>query len=116
MERKWTEIKYHVQDNALVKIKDVKMYCNTNQFPALPFCVTIYKPHDARGLSKHYHFRFDTEVGMGECAIRRIQCACVACNSMLDKPWIYGTSSYEKERYKSVTKYTYWPVLGAFIN
>ena len=38
MERKWTERKYHVQDNALVELKDVKMYFNTNNFPALPLC------------------------------------------------------------------------------
>ena len=38
MEIKWTEIKYHVQENASVELKDVKMYCNTNQFPELPFC------------------------------------------------------------------------------
>ena len=34
MERKWTERKYHVQDNAVV---DVNNYCNKNQLPALPF-------------------------------------------------------------------------------
>ena len=39
MKRKWTERKYHVQDNADVELKDVKMYCNTNQFPTLPFFV-----------------------------------------------------------------------------
>ena len=33
MKRKWTERKFHVQDNADVELKDVKMYCNTNQFP-----------------------------------------------------------------------------------
>ena len=33
MERKWTERKYHVQENTSVELKDVKMYCNTNQFP-----------------------------------------------------------------------------------
>ena len=49
MEIKWIEIKYHVQDHALVELKDVKMYCNTNQFPALPFCGSYSKPHDARG-------------------------------------------------------------------
>ena len=27
MNRKWTEIKYHVQDNAGVELKDLKMYC-----------------------------------------------------------------------------------------
>ena len=30
---KWTDIEYHVQDNADVAHKDVKMYCDTNQFP-----------------------------------------------------------------------------------
>ena len=41
MEIKWTERKYHVQDNSAVEIKDVKNYCNTNQFPALPPVVHI---------------------------------------------------------------------------
>ena len=50
MKRKWTEIKYRVQDNASVKLKDVKMYCNTNQFPALPFCGPHSKPHGVGGL------------------------------------------------------------------
>ena len=57
MERKWTERKYHVQDNADVELKDLKMYCNTNQFPTLPFCGPHSKPHGARGLGKHYHLR-----------------------------------------------------------
>ena len=79
MERKWTERKYHVQDNAAVELKDVKMYCNTNQFPALPFCGPHSKPHGARGLSKHYHLRFDPKLGMGICEILRIPCDCVTC-------------------------------------
>ena len=35
---------------------------------------------------------------------------------MLDKPWISGISSDKQERYKPVTKCTYWPLLGAFNN
>ena len=35
---------------------------------------------------------------------------------MLDKLWIYGIPSDEQERYKPVTKCTYWPVLGSFNN
>ena len=66
MNRKWTEIKYHIQDNADVELKDVKMYCNTNQFPTLPFCGPHSKPHGARGLRKHYHLRFDPKLGMGK--------------------------------------------------
>ena len=33
---------------------------------------------------------------------------------MTDKPWISGMPSDEQERYKPVTKCTYWPVLGSF--
>ena len=40
MERKWKK-KYHVHDDATVELKDVKMYCNTNQFPSLSFMVHI---------------------------------------------------------------------------
>ena len=85
MELKWIERKYHVQDNASVELKYVKMHCNKNQLPALPFCGQNSKPHGARGLSKHYHLSFDPKLGMGVCAIRRIPCACVACTSMLKK-------------------------------
>ena len=79
MKRKWTDRYYHVQDNTDVAHQDVRMYCNTNQFPALPFCGPHYKPHNASGLSKHYHLRFDTKLGNGICAIFRIPCVCVAC-------------------------------------
>ena len=72
------------------------MYCNTNHFLELPFCGPHSKPHGARGLSKHYHLRFDTKLGMGVCVIHRIPCAYVTCTSMLDKPWISGISSDEK--------------------
>ena len=99
MNKKWTERKYHVQDNASVELKDLKMYCNTNQFPTLPFCGPHSKPHGARGLGKHYPLRFDPKLGMGKCEILRIPCACVACTSMLDKSWILGIPSEKQERY-----------------
>ena len=116
MDKKWTERKYHVQDNAAVELKYVKMYCNTDQFPALPFCGPHSKPRGARGMSKHYHLRFDPKLGMVVCTIFQILCACVSCTSMLDKPWMYGISSDKQERYKPVTKCTYWTVLGYFNN
>ena len=59
MNRRWIEIKYHGQDNAEVELTDVKIYCNTNQFPTLHFCGPHSKPHGARGLGKHYH-EYDT--------------------------------------------------------
>ena len=66
------------------------MYCNTNQFLALPFCAPHYKPHGARVLSKHYHLRFYPKLGNGVCEIHRIPWACVECASTLEKPWIYS--------------------------
>ena len=116
MERKWADIQYYVQDNADVAHQDMIMYCNTNEFPELLFCCPYYKPYGARGSSKNYHLRFDQKLGNGTCAIRRIPCACVTCTSMLNKSWISGILSYEKERYKPVTKCTYWTVLGPFNN
>ena len=53
---------------------------------------------------------------MGVCAICRITCSFVACTSMLEKEWISGIPSDKQDRYKPVTKCTYWPVLGAFNN
>ena len=90
MERKWTERKYHVQDNADVELKYVKMYCNTNKSPELSFSGPHSKPHGARGLIKHYYLRFYPKIGMGVCAILRIPYVCVACTSVIYKPWISG--------------------------
>ena len=112
MERKWTDRQYHVQDHADVAHQYVRIYCNTNQFPKLSFCGPYSKPHGKRGFSKHYHLRFDPKLGNGACAICRIPCAFVACASILYKPLMSGIPSYEHERYKSVTKCNYWPVLG----
>ena len=106
MNIKWTERNYHVQDNADVELKDVKMYCNTNHFTPLPFCGPHSKPHGARGLGKHYHLSFDPKLGMGKCAIRRTPFACVARTLILDKPWIFGIPSDKQERYQPVTKCT----------
>ena len=96
--------------------KDVKMYCGTNQFPALPFCGPHPKPHGARGFSKHYHLRFDPKLVHGICAILRISCAFVGCTSILYKPWISGILSKKQARYQPVINCTYWPVLGSYNN
>ena len=79
MERKWTDRQYHVQDNDDVAHQYMRMYCNTNQLLELSFCGPHSKPNDARGLSNHYHLRFDPKIGIGICAIFSIPCACVAC-------------------------------------
>ena len=92
------------------------MYCDTNQFPTLPFCGSNPKPHGSRVLGKHYHLRFDTNLGHGICAIFRIPCACVACTSILGQPWISGIQSKKQARYQPVINSTYWPVMGPYKN
>ena len=79
MEIKLTERKYHVQDNADVELKYVKIYCSKNQFPGLLLFGSHSKPHGAIVLSKYYHLRFDPKLGMVVCEILCILCACVAC-------------------------------------
>ena len=116
MERKWKDRQYHVQDNADVAHQYVRMYCNTTQLPALPFCGPHSKPHGARGSSKHYNLHFDPKLGYGVYEIFRIPCAFIACISMLNKTWISGIPSDKQNFYKTVTKCTYWPVLGYFTN
>ena len=60
--RKWTDIEYHVQDNSDVAHKYVKMYFNSNQFPALPFFGPHPKPRGERGSSKNYNLCFDPKL------------------------------------------------------
>ena len=79
MERKWTDRQFHVQDNADVSHKYLKIYCNTNQLSVLEFCVPYPKPHGARRASTHYNLHFDLKIRDNVCAIRLILCASVAC-------------------------------------
>ena len=55
---KCTDREYHVQDNADVVHKYVKMYCDTNQFPTLPFFGSRPKHRGERGLGKHFIYVF----------------------------------------------------------
>ena len=93
-----------------------EFFCDTNQFPTLPFCYSYLKPRGARGLSKHYHLCFDPNLSHGICEISRIPCACVGFTSMLAKPWISGTQSTKQSHYQSFTNCTYWIVLGPYKN
>ena len=94
--KKLIERENHVQEDSDVVQKYVKMFCNTNQCPSLPFCGPHTKPHGVRGTRKHYHMLFDTELGDVICAIRRITCTCAELVSMLYKPWIYGLTPHQK--------------------
>ena len=92
------------------------MYCDTNQLPVLPFCGPYPKPHGERRLIKHYHLRFDPKLGHLICSSLQIPCACVACTSMFDQPWIYGIPSKKQARYQLVTDCTYWTVMDSYNN
>ena len=69
------------------------MYCDTNQFPSLPFYGLHSNPRGARELGKHYNICFGPNIGHGICATFHIPCACVACTLMLDQPWISSFQS-----------------------
>ena len=45
IKREWKDREYHVQDNYYVQQKYVKIYCDTNQLPTLPFCGSHPNPH-----------------------------------------------------------------------
>ena len=92
MEIKQADRQYNVKDNDDVTHQDVRMYYNINHFPELKFCGPHSKPHGARGSSKNNHLRFDQKLGNGICVILCIPYACVACTSMLEKPWLSGIS------------------------
>ena len=78
------------------------MYCDTNQFPPLPFCYPHPKTYVTRGFIKHYNLRFDPKLGNGICAILRVPFSCISCTSMLDQPCIYGLPSKKQARYQPV--------------
>ena len=42
---KWSDSEYHCKEIEDVGLSGIKMGCNSNQFPALPFCGTYTKPH-----------------------------------------------------------------------
>ena len=50
IKRKWTDRDHHIQDNADVAHKDVKNYCDTNQFQALPFLLFTSKALWSKGV------------------------------------------------------------------
>ena len=94
----------------------MNIYCDTNQFLALPFCGTHPKPRGERGFSKHYNLCFYPKIGHGICEIRRILCTCVGFTSMLEKPFISGILSKKQAHCQPVTNCTYFPVLVSYSN
>ena len=74
-------MEYHVHNNSDVAHKDVKKFCNTNQFPSLPFGGPHTKPHGVKGFINHHHMKFYPEMVHDIIVIRRI-------------PWTYYEYTY----------------------
>ena len=49
MKKKWTERKYHVQDNASMELKDVKMYCNKKSIPNINLLWSTFQTSWCKG-------------------------------------------------------------------
>ena len=46
----------------------------------------------------HYNFRFEKQLGIMHCALRRIPCYCNACLEKLQLPWELSKDSYNQPR------------------
>ena len=66
---------YHYQDFEEVQFKDTK------------YSKKGFEEGDHNGIMAHYNFRFDTDLGLGICAARRIPCTCKSCLDQLKLPW-----------------------------
>jgi len=62
--------------------------------------------------SKRYHVYCCPELGVGNVALRRIPCACIACDTAIRLPWLIGTQPEEQPRFKTVEDCQYRKVLG----
>ena len=58
----------------------------------------------------HYNFRFEKQLGIMCCAMRRIPCYCNACLEKLQLPWDLSKDSYNQPRYSQNKNCTFWNV------
>jgi hypothetical protein len=67
----------------------------------------------AGGLSSfRYHVYCCPELGTGRVALRRIPCACVACDNTIRLPWVVGVPPEEQQQFQTVTDCKYRKILG----
>ena len=62
--------------------------------------------------NSRYHVFCCPEMGVGTLAMRRIPCACDACNTMIRQEWVNGKSPEEQPRFRTVTDCKYRSILG----
>ena len=52
------------------------------------------------GLLGHYNLHVDPDLGVGKAALRRIPCACVACEVHRKRPWVPGVEAKDQPRFE----------------
>jgi hypothetical protein len=77
---------------------------------------TINFDKDARkaggSSNSRYHVYCCPELGTGRVALRRIPCACVACDNTIRLPWVVRVPPEDQPRFKTVTDCVYRKILG----
>jgi hypothetical protein len=61
--------------------------------------------------NRRYHVYCCPELGTGRVAMRRIPCACVACDNTIRLPWVVGVPPEQQLRFQSVTDCKYRKIL-----
>ena len=62
--------------------------------------------------SFRYHVYCCPELGTGRVALRRIPCACVACDNTIRLPWVLSVPNQEQPRFQTVSDCQYRKILG----
>jgi hypothetical protein len=64
------------------------------------------------GLLSQYNIHVDPELGVGRGAIRRIPCACEACERYRKRIWVAGIEPEKQPRFEQNKECKYWPIFG----
>ncbi|OEU12086.1 hypothetical protein FRACYDRAFT_244336 [Fragilariopsis cylindrus CCMP1102] len=99
-----------------IKHREWLVWKKEDEVSELKYSTVDFKPESivAGGtFKKRYHVYCCPELGAGRVALRRIPCACVACDSTIRLPWIVGIPSSEQQRFSTVADCRYHKILGA---
>jgi hypothetical protein len=62
------------------------------------------------GLLGRYNLHVDADLGVGTAALRRIPCACAACEEHRKRPWKPGFQPKDQPRFQQNKACKYWPI------
>ena len=63
------------------------------------------------GLRAMYNIYCDPDLGVGIVALRRIACACDACEEFRNRKWVSGLEAQQQPRFTQNRQCKYWPVM-----